>query len=264
MPLAPLPPAACLVRAVPATYTACLRTSPVAIDMAAAREQHASYVSALRETGIEVVTLPADDACPDCCFIEDCAVVTGRHALATRPGAPSRRGEVPPVAQAVARWCEVHPMEPPARLDGGDVLRVGARLFVGLSARTDAAGADQLARVAERDRLAVVRVPVAAGLHLKSLCSLAAPSLLVHAPSLDPSPFRAAGLECVETAEPAGANVLWLGDRVLVSGHAPRTAELLRARGLAVRVVEVGEFHKGDGALTCLSIRVPAVGGWTT
>ena len=257
-----------LVREVSARYAACVRhDAHTHIDVAAARQQHADYVAALRALGLAVEVLPADDACPDACFLEDTAVITGRHALATRPGAASRRAEVAPVAAALARGLSVLTMAPPATLDGGDVLRVDDRLFVGLSTRTNGAGVDGLARLAERDGLRVTAVAVRAGLHLKSACSLAAPDVLLYdACALDDAAlatFRDVGLRCLAAPEPLGANALALGDATLVSAAAPRTAELLAA-WRDVRVVEVGEFHKGDGALTCLSLRVPREGFWST
>jgi dimethylargininase len=262
-------PSRVLVRSVPASYTACLRSDPRAEpDLLTAHRQHAAYVEAIRALGVVVVAVPPDDASPDACFVEDAAVVTGAHAVATRPGAPSRRAEVVPVARALADVCIVHAMEPPATLDGGDVLRVGATLFVGLSARTNADGAAFLAEVAARDGLATCVIPVATGLHLKSACTLADAATLLYAPALlDEAAlalFRASGLACVQAPEPIGANVLALGDRVLVSAAAPATAALLEARGHAVVPVDVAEFHKGDGALTCLSIRIPPPGGVCT
>jgi dimethylargininase len=238
------------------------------INVALARAQHEAYVAALRAVGVPVEILPTDDDCPDACFIEDTAVITGAHALATRPGAASRRAEVEPVARALARLLEVHPMAAPATLDGGDVLRIGSRIFVALSARTNPEGAEALARVAALDGLEVIPVPVRGGLHLKSACTLASASLLVYDPNVmadaELAPFRVAGIEPLPVPEPTGANVLAVGGAVIVSAAAPRTAGLLRARGLDVRVVDVGEFHKGDGALTCLSLRVPPARCWST
>jgi dimethylargininase len=258
-----------LTRAISSRYADCVRVDrATSIDVGLARAQHDAYVAALRAVGVLVEILPTDDACPDACFIEDTAVITGAHALATHPGAPSRRAEVPPVADALARILEVHPMQAPATLDGGDVLRIGSRLFVGLSARTNPEGAAALARVASLDGLEVISVPVRGGLHLKSACTLASASLLVYDPNVmadaELAPFRVAEVEPLPAPEPAGANVLAVGGAVILSAAAPRTAGLLRARGLDVRVVDVGEFHKGDGALTCLSLRVPRAGCWST
>jgi dimethylargininase len=260
-----------VARALPASYAACLRSdASVAIDAALARAQHAAYLAVLRALVSRVDVLATDEACPDACFIEDTAVLTGTHALATRPGAPSRRPEVAPVAAALASDRSVHRMAAPATLDGGDVLRIGAHLFVGLSTRTNREGVEELARVAARDGVEVVAVPMRGGLHLKSACTLASASLLVYDPRLmadaELAPLRrhVEGLELLAVSEPAGANVLALGGAVVVSAAAPQTASELRGRGLDVRVVDVSEIHKGDGALTCLSLRVPGPGGWCT
>jgi dimethylargininase len=263
-------PAKVLVRAVSPRYADCVRAdASVPIDTALARAQHAGYVDALRKLGVAVELIDADGACADCCFIEDTAVVVGAaRAVATHPGAPSRRAEVAPVAAALARTCEVTTMDPPATLDGGDVLRAGPMLFVGLSSRTNEAGLAALARVAGDEKLVVVPLRVRGGLHLKSACTLASENLLLYDPAVlgadDVSTFRAAGLEAIPAGETLGANVLAIGPSVLVSAAAPRTADELSRRGLDVRVVDVGEMHKGDGALTCLSIRVPSVGAWCT
>jgi dimethylargininase len=263
------PPARVLVRPVPLRYPECLREDrAVSIDLERARQQHAGYVRALREAGAQVGEVDASDETPDACFLEDAAVVTGRHALSTRPGAPSRRAEVEGVARALAAFCTVCAMEAPATLDGGDVLRAGSTLFVGLSSRTNQAGAQRLAEVARLDGLETRVLRVTGGLHLKSACTLADATTLLYAPALlgeaDLAPFRDLGLTCLAAPEPAGANVLALGSRVLVSAAAPRTSALLAQRGLDVRLVDVGEFHKGDGALTCLSLRIPPQGGWST
>jgi dimethylargininase len=258
-----------ILRDLSARYADCLRSdASVPIDVALARAQHGGYASAIRAAGARIEVLAGDDSCPDACFIEDTTVITGAHALATRPGAEARRAEVEPVATALSRHLTVHRMAAPATLDGGDVLRVGSRLFVGLSARTNEAGAEALARVAALDGLEVIRVPVRGGLHLKSACSLASASILVYDPSVlgdaELARFRAPDLELLPSAEPAGANVLALGDAVLVSMAAPKTVTELWARRLDVRVVDVSEIHKGDGALTCLSLRVPRAGAWCT
>src|SRR5262249_57107560 len=117
-----------LVRAVPNSFARALarRAPDPPIDVDRARAQHAAYVAALREIGLGIVTVPADDACPDCCFVEDTVVVAGGVALLTRPGAPSRRGEVDAVARALDGRIELARTDPPATVDGGDCLRLGA------------------------------------------------------------------------------------------------------------------------------------------
>lgn len=257
-------PVLALVRAVSTSFDRCLRSGADAPDPIRAREQHAAYCAALGDAGVALIELPADERAPDGCFVEDTAVILGRDLVITRPGAREREGECDAIADALASHGRLHRMRAPARLDGGDVMRVGPRLFVGLSGRTDRAGLDALAAVAEPLGYQVCAVPLAAGLHLKSVVTVAEPdTLVVHGDVIDPAPFTAAGLTLLATAEPAGGNVLALGRRVLVSAAAPRTAELLAARGLDVVLLELSEFHKADGALTCLSLRLPAPDAWS-
>ncbi|MBI2836776.1 MAG: hypothetical protein HYX75_00540 [Acidobacteria bacterium] len=229
-----------------------------------ARTQHAAYVGTLAELGVDVHQLPSDEACPDCCFVEDTAVVIGAIAVLTCPGAVSRRAEVEGVASSLRRWCTIYPMHLPATLDGGDVLRAGDNLFVGLSGRTNDEGAAFLEKAAATEGVVTTTVKVRGGLHLKSSCSLVAPATMVYLDSaIDPAPFRDAGLRCIPVSEQYGANALLVGDAVLVSSAAPRTAEMLAgAEGIDVRLVDVTELHKADGALTCLSIRIPGPGCW--
>lgn len=254
-------PVRALVRAVPDAYTHCLRERPVAIDVARARQQHAAYLTALRAAGIDLIHLAPDEAHPDSCFVEDTAVILDGAALITRPGAPSRRGEAAAIAAALAPHLRLDTMRPPATLDGGDVLRVGPVLYVGRSSRTDAAGVAALAAFAEPHGLTVRSVPLAAGLHLKSVVTLADPHTLVVLPgTVDPAAFT--GVALLEVPEPPAANVLALGPRVLVAAAAPVTAARLAARGLDVIRLEIDEFNKGDGAFTCLSLRIPPPGHW--
>lgn len=260
-------PAIALVRAVSTRLDDCLRTTTEPIDPALARAQHAAYVKVLRELSISVEEVGASEEHPDGCFVEDTAVVTGAHALLTLPGAVSRQREGAEVLPVLARHCQVERMDGLARLDGGDVLRIADVLLVGLSARTNAAGAEALREVAARDGLALRTVTVSAGLHLKSACSLvdASTALLAPAPNADElrAALEACGCEVLDAPEALGGNVLALGKLVLVSAAAPATAALLRSRGVEVIELDVSELHKADGALTCLSLRVPRPGEWS-
>ena len=257
-------PGVALVRAVPDSFVDCIREHPANIDIDRARIQHLAYVSALKEAGVSVQVLPALPDHSDCCFVEDPVVVLGRSALLTRSATERRRGESSGLKQAVADWCTLSAMPTPATLDGGDVLRIGQTLYVGQTRRSNSEGVAWLRLAATAEGLTVHSVPLRAGLHLKSAVTLASPELLVYCRAmLDPGPLQDAGVEMLPTDEPHGGNVLALGDTVLVSAAAPQTAEALYRRGLRVRPLQVGEFHKGDGALTCLSIRLPRVGTWS-
>jgi dimethylargininase len=240
-----------LVRAIPRSYHRCLREDEVEIDVDRARRQHREYVKALEALGARVLELPALDDDPDSVFVEDVVVVLDRHAVLTRPGAPSRRGEGESLVPFIEGF-ELVRMKAPATLDGGDVLRVGRFVFVGLSKRTNREGFELLAEVARAEDLEPVAVEVRGGLHLKSACTALGSSVIGRFERIDRAPFVACDLELVDAPEPMGANVLDLGAGVLVSAAAPKTAALLGERA---RIIELGEIHKGDGALTCMSVR---------
>jgi dimethylargininase len=262
----PSTPTHAWVRAPTAAYARCLRghdgPDP---DTALAVRQHEGYVAALREAGIAVEIVPPADALPDACFVEDAAVIlSDAVAVLSRPGAPSRRDEVATLEPVLAAALRLERLTAPATLDGGDVLRLGTRILVGRSRRTNDEGIAQLRALARPHGLEVIAVDVRAGLHLKSACTaLDAGTVVVDPAALDPAELAALGLEPLPVEEPLGANVLALADRVLVSADAPRTARVLEARGHAVVRVALSELHRGDGALSCLSLRRPPTGGWS-
>ncbi len=258
-----------VVRGVSSAFSRCERSDrTVPIDVDLARAQHGAYVAMLRRVA-QVIELPSSDLQPDCVFVEDTAVMLDdATAVLTRPGAASRHGEVAATGDALrALGIRLAVMEPPARLDGGDVLRIGARLIIGLSERTSEAGAKMLADAARERGIESSIVRLAVGLHLKSSCSLADEGTLLvaeHCP-IDEQVASEAGVRRVVVDEPLGANVLALGGgRVVVSTASPRTARLLQERGLHVQTIDISELHKADGALTCPSLRIPAPGAWCT
>ena len=250
-------PGIALMRGVPSTLARCELSfrEREPIDLARAVAQHAEYAALLRSLGLEVVELPADPAFPDCCFVEDVAVVLDELALLTRPGAASRRGEVAAIEAALARYRPIETTPSPATLEGGDVLRVGHTVFVGLSARTNEAGIARLAALAEPLGYRVVPVAVTGCLHLKSaVTALDQERVLLNRAWLDSAPFR--GLELVDVApgEPGAANVLRVAGLVIAHPGFPRTLERIAALGYAVRPLDVSEFLKAEAALTCKSL----------
>ena len=245
------------MRGVPPSITRCeltyLDREPIAVDQAEA--EHAAYAALLRELGLEVVEIPADPAFPDCCFVEDVAVVLDGLAVLTRPGAASRRGEIPAVEAVLARFRPLARVEAPATLEGGDVLAVGRTLFVGSSPRTNADGHERLRELAEPRGYRVVPVPVTGCLHLKSaVTALDDGRVLANPAWIDPNPLR--GLEVVPVApeEPGAANVLRVGDTIVAHPGFPRTLERVAALGYDVRPLDVSEFLKAEAALTCKSL----------
>jgi dimethylargininase len=225
------------------------------IDLDRARDQHAAYATLLEELGLEVVEVPADPAFPDCCFVEDVAVVLDGLAVMTRPGARSRRGEGPAVEQALAPFRPVIRIEAPATLEGGDVLSLGRTLYVGRSARTNAGGIEALRRVAEPAGYRLVTVPVIGCLHLKSaVTALDDGRVLANRSWIDPAPLRGLEVIPVDPAEPAAANVLRVGGVVVAHPGFPRTLGRLEALDLTIRPLDVSEFLKAEAALTCKSL----------
>jgi len=225
------------------------------IDVARAVAQHRAYADALAGLGLDVLGLPADPAFPDSCFVEDVAVAVDELAVMTSPGAASRRGELPAVEAALSRDRTIARIAPPARLDGGDVMVVGRRVFVGRSHRTDAAGAEALASALLPFGYEVIPVPVTGALHLKTAVTpLDAGTLLVNPDWLEAAPLAGFDLVPIDPAEPFAANVLAVAGRVLAHSGFKRTLETLDARGYSLLPVDISEFLKAEAGVTCLSI----------
>jgi dimethylargininase len=225
------------------------------IDPDAAARQHRGYCEALRSCGARVVTLPPAGEFPDGVFVEDTAVVLEEVAVLTRPGVESRRGEVAVIEPEVARLRPVVRVGPPATLEGGDVMRLGRTLYVGLSPRTNAEGVATLRHLVAPYGYEVVAVELRGCLHLKTGCSaLDDATVLANPEWVDADVFRGREVVAVDPAEPWGANVLHVGGSVCVSASFPRTAEMLSARGRDVHAVEVSEFAKAEAGMTCMSL----------
>ncbi|HWM39372.1 MAG TPA: N(G),N(G)-dimethylarginine dimethylaminohydrolase [Streptomyces sp.] len=227
-----------------------------AVDADLALIQWENYTEALRVNGWETVeTAPADD-CPDGVFIEDTVVVFRNVALIARPGAESRRPETAAVEETVARLgCSVNWVWEPGTLDGGDVLKVGDTIYVGRGGRTNAAGVQQLRAAFEPLGARIVAVPVSKVLHLKSAVTALPDSTVIgYAPLIDtPTVFP----RHLPVPEEAGAHVVLLGDgRLLMAASAPKTAELFTDLGYEPVVVDISEFEKLEGCVTCLSVRL--------
>jgi dimethylargininase len=235
-------------------------------DLERALAQHAAYAEALEAAGVRLVRLPADPAHPDSTFVEDTAVILGREAILTRPGAETRRGEVDLMRAALLPLVSsLEAIEPPGTLDGGDVLETDRGFLIGISERTNEAGARRLADwLAARGRAAhLVEIGGMPGLlHLKTGISCVAQGLTAAVLALEPA-ARAIGLDVipVDPEEAYAANAIRVNGRVLMPSGAPRLSRSLRERGCAVVALEMSEFEKMDGGLSCLSLRLPAGGG---
>ena len=227
----------------------------VPIDVEKAQAQHVVYERVLERLGCVVERLPAAPEMADSVFIEDIALVLDEIAIITRPGAPSRRAEVPEVEAAVARFRSCRRIEPPGTLDGGDVLAVGKAVFVGCSTRTNGEAVSQLRRLLAPFGYAVEPVVVRGALHLKSAVTAVGDSLLLVNRGWAPVDVLGA-FELLEThpLEPHGANALRVGDSIVYPQAFPRTREVLERRGLDVRCVDMSELAKAEGAVTCCSL----------
>ncbi|MGH7545521.1 MAG: dimethylarginine dimethylaminohydrolase family protein [Gemmatimonadota bacterium] len=225
------------------------------IDPALAAEQHAGYERCLSDLGCRVRRLGADHDLPDSVFVEDTAVVFDELAILARPGAPSRRAETEAVAEALAEYRSLAAIEPPATLDGGDVLAVGRTVYVGLSSRTDRAGTLQLKARLAAFRYDVRPVEVRGCLHLKSAATqVADETLLIHPGWVAPDAFDGLDLVEIDRREPFAANALRIGQTVVCAAAFPRTRERLEARGIPTVAVDVSELAKAEGGLTCCSV----------
>ena len=226
------------------------------VDAALAARQHDAYVAALESAGWQVRALPAADDLPDAVFVEDTVVVCEDLAILARPGAPERAPEVDSMAAMIAELgLETVRIEGEGTLDGGDVLQVGTTVYAGRSARTNEDALCQLARLLATRGRRVVPVTLDGCLHLKSAMTALPDGSLIGIPELvDTSALPYLGV----AQEPAGAHVVVLGEKqVLIAASAPRSAEQLAAGGYEVSVVDISEFEKVEGCVTCLSVLVP-------
>lgn len=255
-----------LVREVSPRLADCelMEQARVPISVARAQQQHRAYCELLGSLGAQVRFLPALPDHADGVFVEDTAVVVAELAVATRPGVASRQGEVESTASALRAWRRIERIVAPATLDGGDVLRIGRRLWVGLSRRSNPAGVAQLGAALAPYGYAVQGLELRDCLHLKSAVTFLPPDrVLVNPAWIDPASFADLGVIEVDPREPAAANTLSVGGVTLVSARHPRTAERLGAQGIRVRCVDVDELHKAEAGLTCMSIllELPAAAG---
>jgi dimethylargininase len=242
-----------LTRAVSPHLNACeleyLARQP--IDLEKASEQHRQYEICLRELGARVIRLDAGDF-PDGVFVEDPAIILDRTAVMCRMGAESRRQESISIAEALKPFCELKWIREPGTLEGGDVMRAGKTFYVGISNRSNREGAAQLA---DLTGYRVVPVQVKGCLHLKSACSyLGSRTVLANRTWIEPGTLDEFTILDVPAAEPAAANVLRIGETLLIPASFPETAALLERSGYRVRQIDISELQKAEAAVTCSSL----------
>lgn len=225
------------------------------IDVARARMQHHAYLRALESVGCNVQILPEEREMPDSVFVEDVAIVLDEVAVLTRPGALSRRSEVASVADLLRHHRPLHAIEAPATLDGGDVLHMGRTLYVGRSARSNPDGVAQLRELLIPYDYAVDGMPTRDCLHLKSaVTALSDDSVLLQPAWVARTQFAKFRVIEVDPAEPHAANVLRIGDALIMPVSFPRTRQRLLDAGFKVTAVDVSELQKAEGAVTCCSL----------
>jgi dimethylargininase len=225
------------------------------IDVAKAIAQHKAYQDCLAALGIRIISIPAEPELPDAVFVEDAALVVDEVAVITNMGAPSRRPEANSVANTLSRYRPLKFLVEPATLDGGDVLRIGRSVFVGLSQRTNMEGIAQLTKILQIYDYHVQSVAVSGCLHLKSACSyIGDNTILVNRSWIDVEQLRGFELLDVPEDEPAAANALFVKGVVIIPAPFPNTRILLEQRGFGVRTVDVSELQKAEGSVTCTSL----------
>jgi dimethylargininase len=219
--------------------------------------QHHAYVEALRACGLTIITLPAAETFPDSCFVEDTALLTKRCAIIARPGAPTRQGEEAAVLELLPRYFDhIESIEAPGTIEPGDIMMVGDHFYVGLSKRTNAAGARQMISLLETHGLSGSTVETRGMLHLKTGLSYLENDILMACGEILHEPeFAKFKLIAIDADEAYAANSIWVNDTVLVPAGFPKTRKKVEAAGYPVIPVDVSEFQKLDGGLSCLSLR---------
>jgi len=219
-------------------------------------EQHQAYRQTLLSLGLEVIVLPVEPAYPDAYFVEDPAIVTPKVALITRPGAPSRRGEESTLEPVLIQYRPVAHIQPPGTVDGGDILMVEDHFFIGISERTNYAGAVQLTDLLSGVGYTCETIPVAAGLHLKSGVNYLGKHTLLVTKALAGNPaFTNYKRIVLDEDEEYAANTLWINDTLLMPKGFPKTHTKLTRLQMDIIELDVSEVRKMDGGLTCMSLR---------
>jgi dimethylargininase len=225
------------------------------IDLAKARDQHRAYEQLLEKLGARVISLPAEPDLPDSLFVEDPAVVLDELAIILPLGTDSRRPEAASLAKALSPFRKLAYLTAPGMMEGGDVLRIGRTVYVGLTTRTNAEGIRQFTAILAPHGYQVVGVPVTGCLHLKSAVThLGKNSLLAHRPWFDTAPFATYDWIDVAPTEPHAANALALGDTVIFPASFPQTRAKIESGGFHVTPLDISELQKAESGLTCSSL----------
>ena len=225
------------------------------IDLERARRQHEQYEAALKHLGLAVLSLPEAPELPDSVFVEDTALVLDECAILMRCAAASRAPEIELMSATLRPYRRILPLESPAHMDGGDILRVGRRVFIGLSTRTDSAAVEQLESVLDPFGYRVDTVPVSGCLHLKSAATqVAEGTLLINPQWVSSGAFGDVKTIETDASEPYAANALLVAGSVIYSTEFPKTRARLAAAGIETVFVDADELAKAEGGVTCCSL----------
>ena len=226
-------------------------------DYGNALKQHQAYINALVQCGINVEVLDAVEAFPDSVFIEDVAVMTPHCAIITRPGAPTRSGEIEGMRTVLGGYCQqIEEIKAPGTLEGGDVMQINSHYYIGLSARTNRAGAEQLIDILEKYGMSGSTVPLTDFLHFKTgVTSVAENTLIAAGEFVDKNELTDFHKLKVGESEIGAANCICVNDYLLMPAGYPETYKLLSSQGVQIIEIDISEFAKLDGGLTCLSLR---------
>jgi dimethylargininase len=246
-----------IVRDVPESFRQCVSTYNTSDDIDTDRAilQHQLYCNTLSSLGLNLIRLDADDSLPDCCFTEDTVLIIDDLAIITNPGIQSRVAETVALEKTLSLFKDVSRISLPGTLDGGDVLKIEKTLYIGISSRTNAEGMRQVASVLEPRGYWIKPVEIRNTLHLKSVCTYLGNGLIILAEGyFDVNIFSGFEKIIVPKEEEYCANCLVVHKRVIIPKGFPITKALIEEKGLPVIELEMSEFRKADGALTCLSV----------
>ncbi|MEJ2613671.1 MAG: arginine deiminase family protein [Ignavibacteriaceae bacterium] len=226
-------------------------------DYQLALKQHQRYIEALEKYGLDVIVLEADENYPDSTFVEDTALLTPHCAIVTNPGASSRKGEIIEMNSILkSQFSNIDYITAPGTLEAGDVMKVGKHFYIGISERTNQNGAYQLVNILKRYGYTSSTLNVGNTLHLKSGVSyLEKNNLLSIKNFIDKADFQELNIIPVDDDESYAANSLWINDKIMVPYGFPKTEEKIKNAGYTVIDIDVSEFRKLDGGLSCLSLR---------
>ena len=225
------------------------------IDYKRAFAQHKQYEDALRSTGFKIISLPAEADLPDSVFVEDVALVLDECAIMLNPGATSRRPEVASIEQVLTPYRDIFRIQPPGTVDGGDILTIGRKVYIGISSRSTENAVGQMKVILDQFDYEVFAVQVTGCLHLKSaVTQVNADTLLINPDWVQKENFPGMQFIEVDSSESYAANALWVGESIIYPSSFPKTQAKLAQAGIRMSIIDADELAKAEGAVTCCSL----------